>query len=238
MAIPHEPTFLELTRLDPIEQMRRSSAMLEQAAEETGLLMARVFTWDRVCITRGLRQRIEHLIDIDKARDLGIPIVERPTGGMLAFHGNDLAFGVAVSLDRPGWASLNVDAMARRVNDWIAHALNELGVPVVLPPAGSVRSPGPARVDRLCAASRTDSDLLLHGRKLLGASMRKKRGALLYEATLPLLPPPAEALALLRDEAYRARILAESTSLSEAGAPTDPDLLARRLRETLQRLSG
>lgn len=237
MAIPHEPAFLELTRLDPLEQMRRSSAMLEQAAEETGLLMARVFTWDRVCITRGLRQKIEHLIDIDRARDLGIPIVERPTGGMLAFHGNDLALGVAVSLDRPGWASLNVDAMARRVNDWIAHALNELGIPVELPAAGSVRSPGPARVDRLCAASRTDSDLLLHGKKLLGASMRKKRGALLYEATLPLMPPPAEALALLRDEAYRARILNESTSLSETGAPTDPDLLASRLRETLHRIS-
>lgn len=223
--------------LDPAENMRRDAELLERAAAESGALIARVFGWDQPCLSRGFRQKIDHLADVESAAARSIPIVERPTGGMLALHGNDIAFGVAISLERPPWSTLNVDAAARRVNQWIIDALRIFGFPVELPLMTGLRPSGPSALDRLCAASHTVSDITLMGRKLLGSSMRKKRGAILYEATLPLGPPLEEILGLLRSPEIRERTLTGSTWLSAYHDPPTPETLAECLaahREVLE----
>ncbi len=226
------------TVMDPAENMRRDAELLDHADVESGALIARVFGWNQPCLSRGFRQKIDHLVDVDAAAARGIPIVERPTGGMLALHGNDIAFGVAISLERPPWSSLSVDAAARRVNQWIIESLRIFGFPAELPPMTGLRPTGPSAPDRLCAASHTVTDITLMGRKLLGSSMRKKRGAILYEATLPLGPPLEEILDLLRSPEIRQRTLTGSTWLSAYHDPPSPETLADCLaahREVLER---
>lgn len=214
---------------DPVENMRRDGELLDRVLAEPGVVLGRTFGWNRICLSRGIRQKIDHLVDLERARAAGIPIVDRPTGGMLALHGNDFCFGLAVSLDEEPWKRLNVDEAAGRVNEWIAAALRDFGFEPVIPAAGSVRSPSPKAPDRLCAANYTASDILLGGRKLLGAALRKRQGVLLYQATLPLRPPPPETLAVLRDEEIRRRIVDGSTALSEHGEAPAPEALAARL---------
>lgn len=228
MTLP-EIKFEPFTILDPAENMRRDAELLDIAASEPGVLIARVFAWDQPCLSRGLRQKIDHLVDESAAASQGIPIVERPTGGMLALHGNDIAFGVAISLSRPPWDTLNVDLAARRVNQWIVETLRIFGFPAELPPLSGIAPASPSAPDRLCAASHTVSDITMMGRKLLGSSMRKKKGALLYEATLPLRQPPEKVLALLKSPDILQRTLTGSTWLAAWHDPPSPETLAESL---------
>src|SRR3989338_5550523 len=61
----------------------------------------RVFTWSPPAISLGFKQQPPGWLEETRWRNAGLELVERPTGGGIAFHGSDVSISV-VAPRRPG----------------------------------------------------------------------------------------------------------------------------------------
>src|SRR3989338_8978996 len=82
----------------------RSAA--EHMALDEGLALqaepsVRVFTWSPPAISLGFKQQPPGWLEETRWRNAGLELVERPTGGGIAFHGSDVSISVVAPL-RPG----------------------------------------------------------------------------------------------------------------------------------------
>ena len=104
-----------------------------------GEVTVRFYEWEPGCLSFGRNQTAAGQYDAAEARERGIDVVRRPTGGRAVYHCKELTYSVSAPVD--AWGSLR-DAYCR-INHALAAGLQSLGTPVVCAGSGPATTPRP-----------------------------------------------------------------------------------------------
>ncbi len=145
----------------------------------------RFYTWRPAALSLGYGQPLK-AVATDLARQCGIDLVRRPTGGQAILHNDELTYalmlprthalaagGVLRSYERfsagfeRGFATLGLHT---RQGDWQSHAADGAGL--------------------LCFASPSTHELSARGVKIMGSAQTRLRGALLQHGSIPFAHDP------------------------------------------------
>ena len=160
-----------------------------QLAKGAGPIL-RFYSWDEPSITLGYFQKIEDAVRKFGAREKNIPVVRRISGGGAVRHGEDLTFSLVLKTTNPFFPT-DVKSSYRRIHEAIRVGLKglypKLDYADCRLPAGrqgtvlaSKRQSG----ERVCFESPACDDLLLEGKKILGASQRRIGKNLLHQSSI------------------------------------------------------
>ncbi len=152
--------------------MALDHALVRRAAR-TGERVIRVYRWSRPTLSLGRNQPARGYFDPDRARELGIGIVRRPTGGRALLHDRELTYSVTVPAgDRPR-------AVYAAVNAMLVAALRRLGVEVSIIATGAS-----APSDAPCFDTPAAGELAYAGRKLAGSAQWREGAGLLQHGSI------------------------------------------------------
>lgn len=228
--------------LDPpasaARNMERDLALLRRARPAL-----RLYGWRPAAVTLGRRQP-DDVVDLGAAREMGLEVVRRPTGGGALLHEeHEVTYAVVLPHEFPGLPR-EVEASYAFVTAPLVDALRGLGVRAGLERGRSVRGSGassstrspersPDDDDDLCYLRREGVHVTVRGRKISGGAQRRSNEALLQHGTL-LVRRDAERMGRL----FRAspeRIRATTTSLDDEGVHVSRADLERTLMEQYKR---
>lgn len=219
-------------------------ALLRSCESGRSSPVVRLYGWREPTLTVGYSQSLERDLDLARCRELGIPVVRRPTGGRALLHDREVTYAVAAPVNHPDFHPGLREAFAG-VAKLLGFGLEELGV---CPDPLSLHRP-PRRLDRgqrspACFASLHHYEITVGGKKLIGSAQKRTHRAFLQHGSLLLENDPALLTGLCRypDAAARRRDLEELkrrtlTVFSARGRPAGfqeaADALARGFRRGL-----
>jgi lipoate-protein ligase A len=186
--------------------MALDHALMERA-RRTGERVLRVYFWSQPTLSLGRHQVARDRIDGDAARELGIALVRRPTGGRALLHHREVTYSVTTALSPDD----SVRAWYASINEILLRALRCLEVEAAVAAAGG-KTPLPATA--ACFVQPDEGEITIDGRKLVGSALLRQQDALLQHGSILLdddqpmlnavLPddelPPAPAGTLRRKE--------------------------------------
>ena len=194
------------------DNMALDEALMRRAAR-SGEAVLRAYAWRTPTLSLGRNQAAAATYDAVRARELGVEIVRRPTGGRALLHHREITYSVTA----PALADLR-ESYAR-INRILLHALRQLGAPAQLA-SPATRAPLPG--DAPCFETPVAGELVIGDRKLVGSAQWRDGGALLQHGSIlvdddqPLLArlatrplPSAPPAATLREALGRAPSLGE-----------------------------
>jgi lipoate---protein ligase len=165
-------------------------------------------------LTYGLLMNPEEHLHTEVLRSLGINLGKRPTGGGALFHLWDLAFSVIIPLEfiphitgtLERYFCLN-QLTQQAIEPFITKNLNNQLLD---------KTPDFANGERFCMAKPTQYDVMIEGKKCVGAAQRVTKKNLLHQATISLCPPEMDLLRqVLKDENVTRLMQSNSFSLGE-----------------------
>lgn len=162
--------------LDGADNMALDEALL-QRARDTGEGVVRVYSWSTPTLSLGRNQRAVGAYPAQRARELGVDVVRRPTGGRALLHRREITYSVTA----PAPEHESLTQSYRAINEVLLAALRGLGVDAKvairhdrLPPPGSAP----------CFELPANGELMLDGRKLVGSAQYRERGAFLQHGSI------------------------------------------------------
>ncbi len=156
--------------------------LMQSAPEQSHEATLRFYSWESLCVTIGYFQSIASISRLISAKLPEASIVRRITGGGLVTHGRDLTFSLAAK--SPG-KLLPTDTKSSylKINEAVRVGLKGLFEKIDYADCKTVPS-GRAEGERICFERASCYDLLMEGKKILGASQRRKNGALLHQSSI------------------------------------------------------
>jgi lipoate-protein ligase A len=149
---------------------------LSESGAECGFL--RFYTWSEPTLSLG-RFEDRDVIDVARAREDGVGLVRRPTGGRVVLHCEDLTYAVAVSRS----AGRSPLESYRMISECVASGIARLGIEVRLERSTGVKS----EVRRKpCFVSTSRYEVLCRGRKIAGSAQKVGKAAVLQHGSIPL----------------------------------------------------
>lgn len=146
---------------------------------------ARVYGWEGNWVSLGRFQKKEGVL----RKRCRLPYVIRPTGGKAVLHGHDVTLGMAVGLGVLGLDGRRIKPIYRAVVGPIVTALRACHVPAVLAEETPFAR-GKSKVGD-CFAHVSANDVVLEGtgEKICGCALRISDGAVLVQASIPVMVP-------------------------------------------------
>ncbi|HET8760901.1 MAG TPA: lipoate--protein ligase family protein [Nitrospiria bacterium] len=193
----------------------------------------RLYEWDRPSISLGYFQRPEAIVDLERCRDAGVPVVRRTTGGRAVYHHREVTYSIVAPTPHPLFAP-TIRGAYEVVARALASGLTDLGLRVELHP----RDPGrPRRGARtpLCFDSTSRSELTLRGRKVVGSAQRRWPAAVLQHGSILLAYDSSEAESWFLGHAAAAESI---TGLDAGRRDISPDDVRRALCSGVERTFG
>jgi lipoate-protein ligase A len=196
-------TLLHTSPLSGAENMALDEALLSRA-RDSGEAVFRVYTWAKPTLSFGRNQTATGVYSAERARDRGVGVVRRLTGGRALLHHREVTYSVTAPLS----FGASLRESYNRINRLLVDGLRRLGVAVeVAAPVSRALPPTAAP----CFERPSAGELVLDGRKLVGSAQWRdveamlQHGSILVEddqpmvaalATTPLSDvPPAATLA-------------------------------------------
>ncbi len=143
----------------------------------------RIYSWsDACCYSIGYFQNVQQVVKKFKCREKNIPVVRRITGGGMVTHGADLTFSLALKNPNAFLAG-DVKGSYLKINDALRLGLREVYPQLDFADCKTVPS-GRPQGDRVCFERPSCYDLLLEGRKVVGASQRRLGGVMLHQSSM------------------------------------------------------
>jgi lipoate-protein ligase A len=236
--------------LDGAANMALDEALMHRA-ERSDEAVLRVYGWARPTLSLGRNQVARGKYDVEGARERGVDIVRRPTGGRAVLHHREVTYSVTAPVSAFG----TLRESYATINRLLIHGLRLLGVDAMeADPRGVTPKPGVLP----CFVLPSKGEIVAEGRKLVGSAQVREGGALLQHGSVlvdddqalasSLLlapaappPPPATLRALLgrapsleEVASAFATALPEAHRLDEHGDPLlehDARLAAERYRD-------
>ncbi len=147
--------------------MRYDELLTQRFIEGNGIATLRVYGWKPPAISLGFHQKLES-VDVDAAKDAGIDVVWRPTGGRAILHADEITYSVVMTTTE------SISAVYNRISGALVRALHLLGVDASLESqqadfASLYRQPSSV----MCFASSARHEVKVNGRKLVGSAQRR-----------------------------------------------------------------
>ncbi len=144
----------------------------------------RFYSWDKPAYSIGYFQNIGEMAKRFQSSTSETPIVRRMTGGGLVSHGQDITFSIAVKEDHPFFSCGAKDSYLK-VNEAVRLGLKPLYPRVDYADCKSIPI-GRGKGHRDCFEDPVCYDLLLNGKKIVGASQRRRNGVVLHQSSIHL----------------------------------------------------
>ena len=176
---------------DPYMNMAIDEALVSRCTDsDNGLATIRFYTWKEPSCSIGYFQKIETAFTT--LRENRIPVVRRPTGGGIVFHGNDITFSIVkrrVHDKRPG----DISFFYRLIGESILRGLKELGfacsfyIPeeaVLSSESGKGNLRSRSTQHSVCSVTPAKYDILINGNKVAGYAARRSQDVILCQGYL------------------------------------------------------
>lgn len=175
------------------ENMRLDAELL-QTLDPQGSPILHFYDWKGDCATYGHFVNPADFLNLQEAKQQGLDLAKRPTGGGIVFHIWDLAFSVLVPAEHPRFSEKTLDNYAF-VNQAVLDAVSvflkkEAPLELIQQDALAVD----VAAGRFCMARPTKYDLVLRGKKIAGAAQRKTKQGFLHQGTIALKMPSLQYL--------------------------------------------
>ena len=203
--------------VDPARSAAAHMALDEQLAQDA-IPTLRLFVWNPPAVSLGFRQRQPEWLSMVRRRG-GVQVVERPTGGGIAFHGSDVSCSVIV----PHRLSVGPDTLLGIVCETAAKLCGTYG----LQATAALDGPRTGRVT-YCLTQPSPYAVLVGARKVAGFALRRFQRSWLIQGSLLVRPLP-NALGLVVPRAIKNVLGVRAMALSDAiGAPVSEEEVAAR----------
>ncbi|HLO25336.1 MAG TPA: lipoate--protein ligase family protein [Geobacteraceae bacterium] len=190
--------FIDTGPLDGPANMAVDEALLACFDPATSAPVLRLYGWHPPAFSLGRFQDAGQILDLEKCRDAGIPVVRRITGGGVIYHADELTYSIVCSPNQIPPAKSVKDSF-RVLTSFLLRCYEKLGLAaryaVDLYPAGARlggRTP-------LCFAGREAYDILVQGRKIGGNAQRRLKNVIFQHGSIPLRGSLATAAGYVRD---------------------------------------
>ena len=166
------------------ENMRFDEKLLLETAPNSNPIL-HLYKWRGPSLTHGYFLDPNKFLNLKALAENNLNIGKRPTGGGIIFHTWDVAFGVIIPRNHPGY-SVNTLENYALINERVKDAVSKLleGEEFSLLPTDPVDSR--LSVSNFCMAKPTIYDVMLNGRKIAGAAQRRKPNAFLHQGSISL----------------------------------------------------
>jgi len=214
------------------ENMAIDEALLRSFDPSASLPVLRLYGWRPPALSLGRFQKAALVLDLERCRAGGVPIVRRITGGGTIYHADEVTYAIVCSPEQIPPASSIKDSF-RVLTGFLIALYRDLGLEASY--ALDAISPEARLGERtaFCFAGRESFDILVGGRKIGGNAQRRQKGIIFQHGSLPLSNRAATGLSFMRDREPR---LAEGAAgLEQFGIPADYGLVRRKLTEAFQR---
>ena len=184
--------------LDGPANMAVDEALLACFDPANALPVLRLYGWNPPAFSIGRFQDAGALLDLEKCRAAGIPVVRRITGGGMIYHAEELTYAIVCSPRQIPPASSVKDSF-RVLTSFILRFYGKLG----LAARHAVdHYPSGTRLGtrtQLCFAGRETYDILVEGRKIGGNAQRRLKNAIFQHGSIPLRNSLATAAPFVRE---------------------------------------
>jgi lipoyl(octanoyl) transferase len=220
---------------DGVTNMAVDEALLTSFDPQRSPPVLRLYGWSPPALSLGRFQRAEEVLDLERCRMAGVPVVRRVTGGGVIYHADELTYAVVCAPDQLPEGG-TVKETFRVLTSFLLDFYRRLG----LAPSFAEETPRPgerlgARTE-FCFAGRESCDVVVDGRKIGGNAQRRLKNALLQHGSIPLVDRSAEGASFLlrKPEGLREGI----ASLGELGVTEEVAELKRLLTEAFRERLG
>lgn len=157
------------------ENMVKDQALLD-AAPNAAEPVVRFFRWGKRTVSFGRTQKEGDARGF--AASVGrAEVVQRPTGGGMVLHDNDLSLSIAWRRGSPGFPTC-IKNVYRVVHEALAEGLIAEGYAV------SLYQPTPQRLPGQCFVEPVEADVMWEGKKVIGGALRVAAGGRLYQGDI------------------------------------------------------
>jgi lipoate-protein ligase A len=177
--------------------MAVDEVLMESQRVSGTLATLRFYSWSGPSCTMGYFQNLPEISRRLKLSDKKILAVKRLTGGGMVVHGDDLTFSLATSNPSP-WMPADVKDSYLKVNEALRVGLQKVFPGIDYADCKNLPS-ARGKGDRVCFEVPSCYDLLMDGKKIVGASQRRSEGTLLHQSTIFLKVEPAALIAAIVD---------------------------------------
>ncbi len=156
--------------------------LMETQALPEAVPTLRFYSWAGPACSIGYFQNAAQIAERFQLTKKDIPVVRRITGGGLVFHGEDITFSITVKANNIFFSGSAKDAYLK-VNEAVRAGLRPIFPEIDYADCKNIPS-GRGKGDRICFEAPSCYDLLLHGKKIAGASQRRKNSVILYQSSI------------------------------------------------------
>jgi len=163
--------------------MQRDEDHLARVQQGSVPFLFRLYRFAEPTVSYG---RLQNPRTVQQSAPAGWPLVQRPTGGGMVFHENDLCFSIAW---RPG--ATPIPTKPTEQYSWIHNLVQEALKPYLTLKRFSCQDAGAAPApfhERQCFQEPVPCDLLQDGRKVVGGALAHRRHAVLYQGSIQSAP--------------------------------------------------
>jgi lipoate-protein ligase A len=172
--------------LDPPRPALLNMAIDETLAESQknpkSAPVLRLYFWEKPAYSIGYFQDAAQISNRFGCAKKKIPVVKRMTGGGAVFHDKDLTFSLCLRLPSP-WIPRDTKSSYLKINEALRESFRKSHPKVEFADCKTIPS-GRAKGERICFESPACYDLLLDGKKIVGASQRRQGDVMLYQSTV------------------------------------------------------
>ncbi|WP_074599121.1 lipoate--protein ligase family protein [Sediminibacillus halophilus] len=142
----------------------------------------RFYGWKPAGISVGYFQKVKGKIDVDGARQHGIELVRRQTGGRAVLHDQELTYSVLVSEDHEAMPA-SVKEAYLVISRGLLEGFKELGIEAEFAvPEEKLQTTDSA----VCFEEPSWYELIVAGKKAAGSAQTRKKGVILQHGSIPL----------------------------------------------------
>lgn len=177
--------------VDPYMNMAIDEVLTRKCIDsEDSTAAIRFYTWKEASCSIGYFQKIENVLK--SPNDKRVPVVRRPTGGGIVYHGNDITFSIVKRRMQPGRQE-NITSFYKLIGESLLRGLERLGFTCTSyhPEDESHRSDkerkplnGSLSHQSYCSETPAKYDIMIDGSKVAGYAARKSQGAVLCQGYL------------------------------------------------------
>jgi lipoate-protein ligase A len=219
---------IDTGQLSGSENMAIDEALLDCFRPGESLPLLRLYGWSPPAFSCGRFQKPDEILDLERCREAGIPVVRRITGGGVIYHTEELTYSLVCPVAFIG-ATRGVRDAFFRLTAFLLAFYRNLGLA-----AGHAAETysGPRRLGErtpLCFAGVEQCDILINGRKIGGNAQRRLKEVIFQHGSIPLrqMAGQADPFLLQTDP----DILEKTTSLADEGIIASRDELAVMVRD-------
>ena len=179
--------------------MAIDETLMEFQGDPWAVPSLRFYTWSSPSLTVGYFQNVEEAARRFRCRELKTEVARRLTGGGAVFHGSDLTFSLTMKIPNALIAG-DVKNSYLKINEALMAGLKVIYPGLDFADCRTVPSSrGAKSAQRICFETPSCYDLLLDGKKVVGASQRRRDGSLLHQSAVFLRGEPLELQKLIVD---------------------------------------